>query len=159
MKLKKRPGIVHGDIKPENILVDEEKSGQIIMNLIDFGCSCFGTTGSDKVSLAYTPEWVAPEWRAGLFTIDEAKKTDIYSYGKVCSWIIFGMHTSTDENPESRFDFDHAIEAQPLTENPAKAVLRRFFELSLEPIPDRRTSNLPRLLDLLHEFSSDLLYE
>lgn len=154
--------IIHGDIKPENILVDEERSGRLIAKLIDFGCSSFGATGTDRINLAYTPEWVAPEWRAGSFTIDEAKKTDIYSYGKVCSWILFGMHAFPNDGRNSLFDFGRALEAQPLTNDETSSghqthmALRCFFELSLHSEPARRISDLSRLLDLLHESIREL---
>ena len=149
--------IVHGDIKPDNVLVDEERSGRLVAKVIDFGCSSFGTTGNDRIILGYTPEWVAPDWRAGSFTIDEAKKTDVYSYGKVCSWILFGMHAFPNEVVDTRFDFGRALEAQPLartgtsTEHRAHAALRRFFKLSLTSDPSERISDLSGLLDLLQE--------
>ena len=84
--------IVHGDLKPENVLVFGE-NGHPVAKLIDFDCLCFGLTDSDLVSITGTPGWLALEFvrRNPHCTLGEARKADIYSYGKLCAWILY-MH-------------------------------------------------------------------
>jgi dual specificity tyrosine-phosphorylation-regulated kinase 2/3/4 len=50
---------VHSDIKPENILVDEDEKGELTCRFIDFG-SCFSFDRPESLALA-TPEYMPPE--------------------------------------------------------------------------------------------------
>lgn len=52
-------GIVHSDIKPDNILVDEDEHGQLRARLIDLG-SAFNFSSPESLALA-TPEYMPPE--------------------------------------------------------------------------------------------------
>ncbi|KAK3384637.1 kinase-like domain-containing protein [Lasiosphaeria ovina] len=75
-----RNGIIHGDIKPENILVSQER-GLYKAKLTDFEASCISSSDDDLVKLGRTVPWDAPEWHTRCFTIKGAKQTDIYSFG------------------------------------------------------------------------------
>ena len=45
---------------------------------------------NDRVYLPKTSPWVlAPEWHHRGFTIDAAKKLDVFSFGMLCVWILF----------------------------------------------------------------------
>ena len=65
-----------------------EEDGGTRAKVIDFGFSCFGSFDDDEVLLPSTLGWAAPEIRDMPLTIEAAKRTDIYSYGKVCAWIL-----------------------------------------------------------------------
>ncbi|MCJ1389051.1 hypothetical protein MMC18_001905 [Xylographa bjoerkii] len=77
--------IVHGDIKPANIVVQKHPQRQVVAKLTDFG-------GSANVSKAHsvpnmgTELWAAPEVLFGDEYIDW-KKTDVYAYGLVVASI------------------------------------------------------------------------
>lgn len=54
-------GIAHFDLKPENIMLLDRNSGDMKIQLIDFGLAQRITPGQDYRNLHGTPEFVAPE--------------------------------------------------------------------------------------------------
>lgn len=70
-------GIVHGDVKLENILVTTSENRAFVAKLADFG---FATLGDEWPSfLAGTWLWAAPEVALGKVSVP--KLTDVFSYG------------------------------------------------------------------------------
>jgi len=58
-------GIVHADIKPENIVLRRGSGGGVRVKLIDFGCACFGTE-QDLPSYVVSRPYRAPEIILGV---------------------------------------------------------------------------------------------
>ncbi|KAG8534312.1 uncharacterized protein KY384_001156 [Bacidia gigantensis] len=79
--------IVHGDLKPENILVRSDKAMGFRAEVCDFGYSCFGASES-LFRLPSSWPWTAPEWHNRGFRLSSAKKTDTYSLGLICLWLL-----------------------------------------------------------------------
>jgi len=78
-------GIVHGDLKHENVLVFRNKKTEdpivYTAKLVDFGGSIMDLAEDQLHSLRMrTPPWNAPEYRRKL-SPEELKLTDIYSLG------------------------------------------------------------------------------
>jgi serine/threonine protein kinase len=98
--------IIHGDIKPHNILVfdyqDEEGNffeGEYYAKVADFGFSAWSRAGNDLVFFPESRPWNAPEYHHRGFSIDQAKRMDIYSFGLVCLWLLFGAKRDLDMAP------------------------------------------------------------
>ncbi|KAF6164355.1 hypothetical protein GIB67_037512 [Kingdonia uniflora] len=91
------PHILHLDIKPENILLDEKLRAV----LSDFGLSKLTNEDENEVHtkmIRGTAGYMAPEWFMGNLISD---KCDIYSYGKVLLDLFFGQrYVCLDQNGE-----------------------------------------------------------
>lgn len=84
--------IVHGDLKPDNLLIKEVKRGYVA-KLIDFDDSYFeGNPPSERENLVGTPEYYSPEQAAYIMDEDEeiegstlTCKSDIFTLGIIFS--------------------------------------------------------------------------
>jgi len=82
--------IIHGDIKPSNVLVFKDNTGAFTAKVTDFGYStCY--TGDDLIKLPRSRPWDAPELesiRKGV-NPEQACKVDVFSFGLLCLWLLF----------------------------------------------------------------------
>lgn len=74
-------GFVHGDLKPENIIILEDDS----VGIIDYG-----STFKEVDSQSYTLKYVAPERLLTTYKVDEC--SDIFSMGMIFSAMIKKSH-------------------------------------------------------------------
>jgi serine/threonine protein kinase len=166
-------GIVHGDIKLENVLIfqsEERWTGK----LIDFGFSCLGTSDNDMVQVACTRPWQAPEHnRDTYFKLEDARRMDVYSFGMLLcrmflaselskSLEIFGQSINVEKYhryleeieslKQSSSFLDTVLEALKRPSSlgdSAKDVLREVFLKTLQHKPELRAPNFDSIVAIL----------
>ncbi|KAL8687743.1 MAG: hypothetical protein Q9218_006175 [Villophora microphyllina] len=80
-------GLVHGDVKADNVLICHHPGRKYIAKLSDFGFSIISATESDAIWMGGTEPWQAPEVKAGPVQLETATQTDVYSFG-LLAWLI-----------------------------------------------------------------------
>jgi serine/threonine protein kinase len=86
----RRLGIVHGDIKPDNVLIFKGDDGSFTAKVADFGFSTRYSHVGDCIVLPQSQPWCAPEWdEYPEFPPAQAIKTDVFSFGMLILWFLF----------------------------------------------------------------------
>lgn len=138
--------VVHGDLKPENIVVSPNRE----VKILDFGLA--RTVGAHLAKLAGTPEYMAPEHFLGK----PGLSSDIYALGV----ILFEMLTSRlpFEPAECRDVVSARLSAKP----PAPSSLVPGIHQKLDALchdmlqrnPDRRIGDIAEVLSRLDRYAS-----
>lgn len=74
-------GMVHRDVKPENVFLVDEPGGRPLVKLIDFGLAELVTGAPFAIETAGTPEYMPPEVVCGFRQADA--RADVYALGAV----------------------------------------------------------------------------
>jgi serine/threonine protein kinase len=151
-----RIGIIHRDVKPGNLILDEE-DGEIIVRVCDFGIakqmggeSQLTATGSQLG----TPDYVSPEQLKSSKHVDE--RTDVWSLGATLYQMLCGG--APYAHIDSVFDVITAImtEDVPHLQNRAPWIdpkLSLIVHKALQRDPDQRWATLEDMADALRPFS------
>ena len=147
---------------------------KITVKVADFGYSTLTVGESGMVSLPKSRPWNAPEHHFGGFTAKEAKKTDIYSFGMLCLWFLFGNRLSdipqtTPDGTAELISFNsplrgcctllellkdedrvedianHLVESMPGLNVEYRIRLKEILSLALPLSPGKRTCDLARV--------------
>jgi serine/threonine protein kinase len=162
-------GVVHGDLKPANLLVEEQGT----VKILDIGVARLSDAGNepDEETGPGTSHYVAPEQASGG-EIDH--RADVYSLGCICYFLLTGKPPFADgpesppamvkicrkmmaNKPDDRFQSAAAVEkallkwleqnqhAQPATasETPAKPAPARAVQAGNGEKPPAKSSAVP----------------
>jgi hypothetical protein len=133
-------GLVHGDIKPENILLDEKMNAK----LVDFGIAQFAHQSSDGIW--GTPYYIAPE-KIRRQKIDA--RSDIYSLGATLYHALTGVPPFEGETPvevvKARLERSPVPlrEIRPDLDERVEAIIMRMLQLE----PGMRYPNYVSLIN------------
>ncbi|KAF2133872.1 hypothetical protein P153DRAFT_306501 [Dothidotthia symphoricarpi CBS 119687] len=90
--------IVHGDIKPENVLIfrDPSELGEYIAKVSDFGYSARLLSADDTCLMSRSLPWHAPEHSFDLVGLVQAQKMDVFSFALLCFWVLFEKYLAVE---------------------------------------------------------------
>ncbi|HJL20530.1 MAG TPA: serine/threonine-protein kinase [Sandaracinaceae bacterium LLY-WYZ-13_1] len=145
-------GVVHRDVKPENVLLHEDRT----LKLTDFGIAELVDAQSMTATgqILGSPGHMAPEQIEGK---DTDERTDLFSLGTVLYYLATGRLPFTGRNPHQVLkrivDGEYA---DPLRVNPTiGGRLRAIIERSLAKDPDERYQSAAELREALEGFVAE----
>ncbi|PIA65524.1 hypothetical protein AQUCO_00100788v1 [Aquilegia coerulea] len=165
-----RARILHLDVKPENILLDENFRAVVA----DFGLSSLMGRDVSRIftsTMRGTEGYLAPEW---LLENGISEKSDIYSYGMVLLELVGGRRNvrlvqDGDNNKERKWSFFPKIVIQKLREGKLMEVVDERLLVESREVDERRVRilvhvalwciqenpklrpNMSRVVDMLEE--------
>ena len=155
-------GIVHGDLKCDNVIVELLRDGSLVPRLIDFGLARFTSApplrGDEDQLVAGTPDYLAPELiRGGLSSF----ASDVYALGAMCFEMItgqtpFGGGSSAEIMRRQLEDLAVPMSCRRPGVPPA---LDRFVATALAKVPERRYESAAAMVEALAEIEHEIRTE
>ena len=139
LDLAHRSGVVHHDVKPENILLDRDQNAY----LSDFGIAEESSATKDG-GVRGSPAYMAPEQIEGEAP---SPKMDIYSLGMVVYELVGGRHPFVLQTPGEMLR-SHLFSALPALAN-ATAALNSVIQQAVSKDPAARQ---PTVMHLFEDF-------
>ncbi len=142
-------GLVHGDIKPHNIMFRDAHE----LVLVDFGVSRVLETDSALLpgQIIGTPGYISPE-----HVLDQPidGRSDLYSTGILFYEMLSGAKPFVADNVEELLDMHVKKPPPPLA--PALAAYQEIVDRLLAKSPDDRFASAAELIAYLHGFTQDV---
>ena len=105
-------GIIHGDIKPENVLITDVDRDPLFVKVVDFGLARFlGDTG--PIGGLGTPLYMAPEQIQGGAA---SARSDVYALGLLAWELLVGAHPFARVEPVTLLWAQQNQDPEPLTQ-------------------------------------------
>ncbi len=141
-------GVIHQDVKPENVILARGEDGALAPTVIDFGAAAL-TDAADAPPRAGTPAYMAPELAQGRASVD--LRVDVWAVGVMLYEMLLGHRPyEADGHRALLAALAHAEPIRFSRSAPdASAALCGVVERALAPSPDDRFVDLLALRDAL----------
>ncbi|KAL2060584.1 hypothetical protein VTL71DRAFT_9225 [Oculimacula yallundae] len=153
-------GLIHGDLKPGNVLVFQGSGDRLIAKLADFGLSTTGENdqGLSAQRLAGTTGWQAPEVEQGQLLLPRGLQlADNFSFGLLSLSTVFGSGEVPARDTFSNGDFvmPPAPNGTDIVVFEILTVMSKALPQLLNQNPIRRAHKLPQLFTLESRSTTD----
>jgi eukaryotic-like serine/threonine-protein kinase len=144
-------GVVHRDLKPDNVMVTPD--GQAL--IMDFGIASSSESARDGGQIVGTISYMAPEQATGK-PVDA--RADIYAYGLICYDMLLGRERFKGHE-KSIDELRTRLEAPPTSLRKLRADVPLAVETivmrAVQPAPDARFADVAALRDALLNLTDD----
>ncbi|MBX9668880.1 MAG: protein kinase [Candidatus Obscuribacterales bacterium] len=151
-------GMIHGDIKPDNIRIMVESDDSIAVKVSDFGMASLlnpdDGSSPDLIKtceILGTPDYMSPEQGFGK---PQDHRSDIYSVGCILYELTSGVPPFQNYGRTDGVVLAHMTEAPPPLPAQLPAKLQQIIGRCLKKKPDERYQNMQQLLSELEEYQS-----
>jgi serine/threonine-protein kinase len=150
-----RNGVIHRDIKPQNIFIEEGADGSKTPYIMDFGLAKVIESPSSTISgtIIGTPNYMSPEQVYGeRDKID--RRSDVYCLGSTMYEVFSGKNCFDEESPFKvlrklvNHDFPSPLKINPLIPGDIETIILKCMEKE----PSRRYGSAKELADDLQRF-------
>ncbi|MCU0662268.1 MAG: serine/threonine protein kinase [Myxococcota bacterium] len=154
-------GIIHRDIKLENLIKTESEDGRTCVKILDFGLAKEELPSGTQIALTEagevlgTPQYIAPE---SILEQCVNPKTDLYAVGVALFYMLIGRPVFAGSGPVEILQFKLQNPPPMLNDMGCGAFpksLERFLARALAE-PDKRFSSAAEMLEALEELSKDI---
>lgn len=149
-------GLVHGDVKPENLFLTREGLHREVVKVLDFGLAVVRDSLAQAPAVsrgefrAAAPEYMAPELDAGGVEVDG--RADLYSLGGVAWFLLTGRPVFVLDSVKARREA-HQKAVLPPPPAQAGAALGRLLLRMLAKNPEDRPESADALAAELRELA------
>lgn len=157
-----RLGYLCLDLKPENIFVLTNSSGEIVADLIefvDFDSIRSKKEIADEASLSFTRNWSAPEQNNPYRYKKISERTDIYTVGELVFWSVFGRHSADEEHrgfSKYPYDEERGPFIKELNRMEIKNLFTALFRGTLRSSAENRFASMDDVIAILEKISDEL---
>ena len=150
-------GVVHRDLKPDNVMVQELGRRREFVEIIDFGVAHFRDDVSRTVGFIGTPRYTSPEQARG----DDVQNTsDIYTLGMLIFHMVVGQPPFTHKKVNDLLKA-HNVEQAPRMSATAKGrkippELDALVQSMMAKKPEERPPNMDAVIGKLKEIKTSL---
>ncbi len=146
-------GMVHCDVKPDNIMLEKLPAGGYFAQILDFGIVHILNDPVQAEGFYGTPLYSAPERIREGVSVDH--RADIYSLGAMLYHMLSGQPPFVDENVYKVFTLhlNNPIPALPanLAEDTQQRQLETLLQKMMAKLPEQRPASL---LDVIREIDA-----
>lgn len=143
-------GLLHLDIKPDNIFVRPENETVEDVMLFDFDSVIEKSNKMTVPALSYTKDWAAPEQLLPYRRNFICEATDLFSIGEIIFTKIFGRHsTQAERRSFAEYDIDYNIDIFKNVNPQVVPFIKELFRHTLCAVPTRRYQTANELIEQL----------